>query len=81
MKGLTEMTNKTIKITQNKSLVRIAFNRPEVLNALSETMILEITKIFQSLNHDNSVRVIILEGLGKAFSAGADLSYMKIPVS
>jgi len=77
MKGLIEMTNRTIKITQNKSLVRIAFNRPEVLNALSETMILEITKIFQSLNHDNSVRVIILEGLGKAFSAGADLSYMK----
>ncbi|MBC8345097.1 MAG: enoyl-CoA hydratase/isomerase family protein [Candidatus Marinimicrobia bacterium] len=71
------MTNKTIQITQDKSLVRIAFNRPNVLNALSETMISEVTTIFQSINQDKSVRVIILEGLGKAFSAGADLSYMK----
>jgi len=71
------MAHKTIKIIQNESLVRIAFNRSKVLNALSETMIAETTDIFQNLSENKSVRVIVLEGIGKAFSAGADLAYMK----
>ncbi len=75
--GLNEMAYKTIKIRQNKSLARVAFNRPHVRNALSEEMIAEVTRIFQDLSTDESTRVIVLEGNGKAFSAGADLEYMK----
>ncbi len=71
------MAYKTLEITQTNSFVRIAFNRPEVLNALSETMIAETTDVFHALGEDVSVRVVVLEGNGKAFSAGADLSYMK----
>lgn len=76
-KGLIEMEYKSLQITRNKSLVRIAFNRPEVRNALSEIMIAEITHVFLALSQDTSVRVIVLEGNGKVFSAGADLLYMK----
>ena len=77
MKGLIEMTNNIIQITQNNALVRIAFNRPEVLNALSAGMISEVTDVFNTITNDETVRVIVLEGNGKAFSAGADLAYMK----
>jgi len=78
MKGLAEMPYKSLQITQSKSVVRVTFNRPKVLNALNEEMIAETTDIFQSLSKDISVRVVVLEGNGKAFSAGADLAYMKM---
>ena len=78
MKGLAEMSYKSLQITQSKSLVRVAFNRPEVLNALNEEMIAETTDIFQSLSKDISERAVVLEGNGKAFSSGADLAYMKM---
>ncbi len=71
------MTYNTIEIIKNGSLVRIVFNRPDVMNALSEEMIREVTTAFHTIGQDDSVRVIILEGNGKTFSAGADLSYMK----
>lgn len=71
------MTYNTLEINQSKSLVRISFNRPDVMNALSEEMIREVTDAFDTIGKDDSVRVIVLEGNGKVFSAGADLSYMK----
>jgi methylglutaconyl-CoA hydratase len=51
--------------------------RPEVYNAFDETMIAELTEVFTTLGQDPSVRVIVLAGQGKAFSAGADLQWMK----
>jgi methylglutaconyl-CoA hydratase len=71
------MAYKTLQITQSDSVIRVAFNRPQVMNALNIAMIEETTHVFQNLSHDTSVRVIILEGNGKTFSAGADLGYMK----
>ena len=50
MKGLAEMPYKSLQITQSKSVVRVAFNRPKVLNALNEEMIAETTDIFQILS-------------------------------
>ena len=51
--------------------------RPEVYNAFDETMIAELTEVFTTLGQDPAVRVIVLAGQGKAFSAGADLQWMK----
>ena len=76
-KVLKEMVYNTLEIKQNQSLVRIALNRPKVMNALNEEMIRETTHAFDMIGKDDSVRVIVLEGNGKTFSAGADLSYMK----
>lgn len=52
-------------------------NRPEVHNAFDETLIAELTDAFVTLDGDESVRVIVLAGTGKSFSAGADLSWMR----
>ena len=71
------MTYDTLEINQNESLLRISFNRPDVMNALSGEMIQETTHVFNTIGEDESIRVVILEGNGKTFSAGADLSYMK----
>jgi len=51
--------------------------RPEVFNAFDETMIAEMDAAFAALIDDGAVRIIVLAGAGKHFSAGADLQWMR----
>jgi methylglutaconyl-CoA hydratase len=46
-------------------------------NAFDETLITELTAACIALNDDPDVRIVILAGRGKSFSAGADLNWMK----
>ncbi len=52
----------------------ISLNRPEKLNAFTIQMIEELHDIFNKLEWDLDVRVLILTGEGRAFSAGTDLN-------
>ena len=52
---------------------RIKLNEPRTYNALSSKTLKSLINIFQNLNNDNKTKVIIIEGLGKGFSAGHDL--------
>ncbi|RSK43057.1 enoyl-CoA hydratase-related protein [Bacillus canaveralius] len=54
----------------------ITLNRPHVLNALNRTMIFEILSVMESYDRDDNVRVIVLNGKGRAFAAGADIDEM-----
>lgn len=54
-------------------VARITLNRSEVLNALSPRLIGELDDALRMLEKDDSARVIILRGAGRAFSAGWDL--------
>ena len=47
-------------------------NRPPA-NALSRALILEVDALLDQVENDESVRVIVLHGEGKFFSAGADI--------
>jgi methylglutaconyl-CoA hydratase len=58
-------------------VARITMNRAEVFNAFDEAMIAEIDATYAKLEADVSVRVIVLAGAGKHFSAGADLKWMQ----
>jgi enoyl-CoA hydratase len=51
----------------------LTFNRPAVLNAFSSALISETNAALRSLVDDPSVRVIVVHGAGRAFSAGFDL--------
>jgi methylglutaconyl-CoA hydratase len=71
------MDYQTLKIDRRGASAWIWMNRPEVHNAFDEALIAEMTAAFSALDADNGVRVIVLAGLGKSFSAGADLNWMK----
>lgn len=52
-------------------------SRPEVRNAFDERMISEIHHAIEGFTGDNDVRAIVVTGEGSAFSAGADISWMR----
>jgi enoyl-CoA hydratase/carnithine racemase len=56
---------------------RIKLNQPNSYNALSIRMLKLLISNFQKLNEDNKTKVIIIEGLGKGFSAGHDLKEIR----
>ena len=55
----------------------IALARPEARNALNAALIGEVTRCFEDLAEDESVRVVVLTGEGPTFCAGADVVYMR----
>ncbi len=52
----------------------VSFNRPKTLNAIEAGIRREMLLAFNEVNADDSVRVVILTGNGRAFCAGADLT-------
>lgn len=55
----------------------ISLNRPEKRNAFNQQLVNELKIAFTSAEKDNNVKIIVLGGNGKAFSAGADLAYIQ----
>ncbi|MFN0146074.1 MAG: enoyl-CoA hydratase-related protein [Dehalococcoidia bacterium] len=55
-------------------IARIALNRPEKMNALSQELLFELNDALHDLEADDSARVIILRGNGRTFCAGYDLT-------
>ncbi len=67
----------TLEIELNGPVTTIWMNRPELHNAFDENLILELTAACVALDRDKDVRVVVLAGRGRSFSAGADLNWMK----
>ncbi len=68
----------TLVITNRApGVAQLTMARPAVFNAFDETMIAELDAAFERLIADPAVRVIVLAGEGKHFSAGADLQWMQ----
>lgn len=71
------MSYKTISSERKGAVGILYLNRPQVLNAFSEDMERELLHFLQEARADDSLRVLILTGRGKAFSAGGDLNMFK----
>ncbi len=56
-------------------IATVTLNRPDHMNAFTPTMGKELEMIFEEADRDDSIRVVVVTGAGKAFCAGADLSY------
>ncbi|MBN1572004.1 MAG: enoyl-CoA hydratase/isomerase family protein [Deltaproteobacteria bacterium] len=56
-----------------KGIALVTFNRPESLNAIDTAMLDDFDNLFDRLNHDDSIRVLVLTGKGRGFNSGADL--------
>lgn len=63
---------------ENK-IAKITLNRPEKFNSFNREMALQLQEALLKCAEDESVRVIVLQGEGKAFSAGQDLNEVVDP--
>ena len=55
----------------------ITLNRPEAYNAISDEMRNELRHAIDIINEDSDIRIVVITGSGKAFSAGGDIKLMK----
>src|SRR5882762_4246762 len=55
----------------------ITLNRPDVLNATNERLHWELTQVWRTVDADPAVRVALVTGAGRAFSAGGDLGMVE----
>lgn len=67
----------TLEIERKGKVATIWMNRPAVFNAFDEQLIAELSAACAELEADAGVRIVVLGGRGKHFSAGADLNWMK----
>ena len=71
------MENLLIQSRPAPGIVKLTLNRPEAFNALSEDMLTALDEALQAIESDQTVKVVIIDALGKAFCAGHDLKEMR----
>ena len=68
------MNFETISFSVDAGIARLTLNRPDKLNSFTGEMHAELRVALDSIQNDTSVRVLVLTGAGRAFSAGQDLA-------
>lgn len=71
------MTYHYIQLEHQDHVSYLTLNRPEVHNAFDDHMIAELLHALDSIDQRSECRVMVLRALGKNFSAGADLNWMR----
>ncbi|MFS8063079.1 MAG: enoyl-CoA hydratase-related protein [Luteimonas sp.] len=67
----------SLLLQRDGAVARLRLNRPELHNAFDASLIAALTAALTQLGADPDVRVVVLEGAGASFSAGADLHWMR----
>src|SRR4030042_5423679 len=74
------MAEQDLLYSREDGLGIVTLNRPEKLNPLTHPMLERLHSIIEEIRRDDSVRVAILTGNGRAFCAGTDISG-EVPIS
>lgn len=67
------MSFETIKLDQQGPVSIISLTRPQKLNAINKTMLLELDAALDDIEKNDSVYTVVINGNGRAFCAGFDL--------
>lgn len=64
---------KTVLVEKEEHVSVITLNRPEKFNAFNDDLLRELAEALDEMRDDDSVRVVVITGAGKAFCSGADI--------
>jgi 2-(1,2-epoxy-1,2-dihydrophenyl)acetyl-CoA isomerase len=68
-----------VLVSRTEAIGRVTMNRPEARNGMTVDMLDGIVSALQAFAGDESIRVVVLDGAGRDFSVGADLTAMSRP--
>jgi 2-(1,2-epoxy-1,2-dihydrophenyl)acetyl-CoA isomerase len=71
----------TVELKKEGRLAHLTLNRPSSMNAMDSVMMKELADVFESLKSDAAIQVLVIQGAGRAFSAGGDIKAMLDPDS
>jgi methylglutaconyl-CoA hydratase len=71
------MAKKVLLEVDRRGVATLTLNRPEVHNAFDAALVLRLTELLIELKSRPGVRAVVLTGAGRAFSAGADVNWMR----
>jgi methylglutaconyl-CoA hydratase len=74
---MSEAEDTVLLNTTRAGVAVVTLNRPKVHNAFNPEVINKLSDIFETLHGADHVRVVMIEGAGPSFSAGADLAWMR----
>src|SRR5262245_56638971 len=63
-----------VRVSVEDGVMRIAFNRPDKKNAITNAMYLALSESLQRAETDPQIRVVLFEAEGDAFTAGNDIA-------
>ncbi len=71
------MIDALLQMVDARGVATLTLNRPQLHNAFDDRLIADLTRILEQCGADPAVRVVVLRGAGRSFSAGADLDWMR----
>jgi methylglutaconyl-CoA hydratase len=71
------MAKNVLLEVDRRGVATLTLNRPEVHNAFDAALVLRLTELLIELKSRPGVRAVVLTGAGRAFSAGADVNWMR----
>jgi len=71
------MCEKPVLLEKKDNIATITMNRPQTLNSLQPVLIDELVNALTGVQKDDSVKVAVLTGAGRAFCAGGDLTHIE----
>jgi len=71
------MANNVLLEVDRRGIATLTLNRPEVHNAFDAALVLRLTELLMELKARPEVRVLVITGAGRSFSAGADINWMR----
>ena len=69
-------TEEPVLLKVSEGIAIVTLNRPGKRNALTRSLLEQLLGVFEAVDHDDRVRVVLLKGNGKAFCGGMDLAEM-----
>ncbi len=73
------MSYQTIQLEKEGRYAQLTLNRPASMNAMDDVMMEELAEVFERLEEDHDIQVLLIHGAGKSFSAGGDIKKMVDP--
>ncbi|MEX2752412.1 MAG: enoyl-CoA hydratase/isomerase family protein, partial [Candidatus Freyarchaeota archaeon] len=70
------MSSEVVLFEKRDGIGKITLNRPDALNALTMEVFEKLREYFTMIREDDDVKLMVITGAGRAFSAGLDLSLL-----